>query len=161
MNKVQNASIFDTIINSSEAPPPTAQTVLNVFFFFLWIKHSVDGWHFEYPKWWDLFKQAHQHLACLACQGRMIPVWRFELLPHGRAWYLPPQTIDRPLCFSSALWHFSGGIHRKHFEIWLEQWPGLFGMVLGPGWRDNIADIHRDLKVCERQMMEHLFAWGH
>lgn len=29
------------------------------------------------------------------------------------------------------------------------------------GGRDSTADIHGDLKVCERQLMEHLFAWGH
>lgn len=29
------------------------------------------------------------------------------------------------------------------------------------GGADYSADIHRDLKVCKRQTMEHLLAWGH
>lgn len=129
--------------------------------FFSWIKYSVGGWYFEYPKWWDLFKQAHQHLACRACQGRMISVRHFELLPHGRAWYLPTQTIDWPQCFSSVLWLFNDGLHRRHLEIWFEHSGQAFRMDWGLGWEDDIADIHRDLKVCERQTMEHLFARGH
>lgn len=37
------------------------------------------------------------------------------------------------------------------------RWPGSSDLQ----WGDNIADIHRDVKVRERQTMEHLFAWGH
>ena len=41
---------------------------------FLFVNNACCWWHFKYPKWWDLFKQAHQHLACLACHGTMISV---------------------------------------------------------------------------------------
>lgn len=48
-----------------------------------------------------------------------------------------------------------------HLEIWFEHGGQAFRLDWELEWENNTADIHRDLKVCERQMMEHLFALGH
>lgn len=132
--------------------------------YFLWIKHAVDGWHFEYPKWWDLFKQAHQHLADLACHGKMISVCQtlWVSAPWSSLIFAYSDHRLAAVFFFCALafWRWATLQTPWHLEIWFEHSGQAFRLDWGPGCEDNIADIHRDLKVCERQTMEHLFAWG-
>lgn len=93
--------------------------------------------------------------------GRMISIQRFELMPHGRPWYLPTQTIDRfqILCVlfgEGATLHTSrdSGVYFKHSgkAKWMDR---------ARDGSTNTADIHGDVKVCERQTVEHLLARGH
>lgn len=35
-----------------------------------WIMHAGDARRLEFPRWWDLYRQAHQHLTCPACHGK-------------------------------------------------------------------------------------------
>lgn len=98
-----------------------------------------------------------------ACQGRMISVQRFESLPHGQA----DICLVGTLIGSSVFLQCFGFLAASYITVTLTSWDLIH--ALSPGLQngssdrrgDGIADIHRDLKVCERQMMEHLFAWGY
>lgn len=57
----------------SSQKQPNSKNGLIFFFFLCIIRQAVDGWHFEYPKWGDLSKQAHQHLAWLVKAEWFLP----------------------------------------------------------------------------------------
>lgn len=108
--------------------------------------------------------QASSSAFRMARHSRMISIQHFELMPHGRPWYLPTQTIDRfQFLWVFLFFHIVCMLHTSWDpEVYFKHSAQAKRMDLGArGGSSNTADIHRDLKVCERQTMEHLLARGH
>lgn len=104
--------------------------------------------------------QASSSAFRMARHGQMISIQHFELMPHGRPWYLPTQTIDR---FQLLCFLFGGGTSHtpRDPEVYFKHSDQAMRMDRARGGSASSADIHRHLKVCERQTMEHLLARGH